>query len=141
MPSPLISSGYRLFDAALVAQQSNFVQTALNATVGTLAAGLITGGSMVTLISTNGTPGAQTTRTALQLWGDDPTALIGWGYTLRICNGGGSGTLTLTAGSGVTITGTATVANATWRDFLVVYSGTNFLPVVTMTNVGTGTYS
>ena len=114
---------------------------ALNATVGVLPQGAITGGAFVPLISSNGTPGTQTTRTAAQMFADDPLAYIGWGYVLRICNGGGSGTLTLGAGSGVTLTGTMTVANATYRDFAVIYSGTEASPAVTITNIGLGTYT
>jgi len=41
----------------------------------------------------------------------------------------------------VTVTGTATVATTTFRDFVVVYSGTIAAPVVTITNVGLGTYT
>lgn len=141
MPSGLNSPGVRMHDSATIAAEGNSVLTALNQTAGTIPASIITGGSFVTCISTNATPGTQTTRTALQMWGEDPTAVIGNGYTLRICNGGGSGTLTLAGGANVTVTGTATVANATFRDFQVSYGGTTQAPTVTITNIGTGTYS
>ena len=140
MASTLGSPGVRLIDPADVLLQTKAVLNALNATVGTLAAGVITGGSEVVVITTNATPGTQTTRTALQMFQDDPTAFIGGGYMLKISNSG-AGTLTLAGGSGVTVTGTATVATNTFRDFVVVYSGTIAAPVVTITNVGLGTYT
>lgn len=141
MATKLYPTGVRLLDAVDVLSCDNVALTALNATGGTLPAAIITGGACVTCISTNGTPGTQTTRTALQMYGDDPTAYPGSQYTLRICNGSGSGTFTLAGGSGVTVTGTATIANATFRDFNVAYTGTPGAPVVTITNIGTGTYS
>ena len=141
MASKLQNPGVRLMDTSEVLANDTCPMTALNATVGTLPANIITGGSFVTCVSTNATPGTQTTRTAVQMYADDPTAAIGNAYVLRICNGSGSGTLTLAGGTGVTVTGTATVANATFRDFNVVYSGTVAAPVMTITNIGTGTYS
>lgn len=141
MPTRLYPTGARLIDTVDVLSQASDILTSLNATVGTLPAAAITGGDFVTMISTNSTPGTQTTRTALQMYGDDPTAYPGGAYMLRICNGGGSGTLTLAGGNSVTVTGTATIANATFRDFIVQYGGTIYAPTVTITNVGTGTYS
>lgn len=140
MASTLSGAGVRLMDTAEILPQTKTILNALNATVGTLAAGVITGGSEVVVITTNATPGTQTTRTALQMFQDDPTAFIGAGYMLRISNSG-AGTLTLAGGTGVTVTGTATVATNTFRDFVVVYSGTIAAPVVTITNVGLGTYT
>lgn len=114
--------------------------TALNATVGTLAAGAITGGTFVVMTSTNATPGTQTTRTAALMYADDPLASLPGGYLLRICNSG-AGTLTLAGGTSVTTSGTMTVATATFRDFTVVYGGNEAAPTVTITNIGTGTFS
>lgn len=114
--------------------------TSLNQTAGTIPQGTITGGEYVTCITTNATPGTQTTRTAALMFADDPYAYIGGSYTLRIANSG-AGTLTLAGGTGVTVTGTATVATTTWRDFNVVYGGTEASPTVTITNIGLGTYT
>ena len=116
------------------------IVTALNQTAGTIPANIITGGAQVTCITTNATPGTQTTRTAAQMFAEDPTAYIGAGYTLRICNSG-AGTLTLAGGTGVTVTGTATVATNTFRDFNVRYTGTEAAPTMTITNIGLGTYT
>ena len=140
MVSPLNSPGVRLLDPAEVLAACATVLHALNQTTGTIPAGVIGGGSIVVVLQTNATPGNQATRTALQLFGDDPTAAIGDSYLLRISNSG-AGTLTLTAGSGVTLTGTMTVATTTFRDFVVTYGGTVAAPTVAITNIGTGTYS
>ena len=140
MATRLYPTGTRLNDTADVLAQSSDALTALNATAGTLPAAAITGGDWVTMISSNAAPGTQTTRTALQMFGDDPIAYPGLVFMLRICNSG-AGTLTLAAGSGVTLSGTMTVATATFRDFIFAYGGTTALPTVTITNVGTGTYT
>lgn len=141
MPTLLFPTGTRLTDPAdILAMDAVKAPRTINVTAGTLSAGDITGGPDVTLISSNATPGTQTTRTAGQMYADDPLAYPGFGYKLRICNSG-AGTLTLAAGSGVTLTGTMTVATATFRDFAVVYGGTSGAPTVTITNVGLGTYS
>ncbi len=140
MASTLSFPGVRMMDTSEVTSQTKAVLNALNATVGTLAAGMITGGSEVVVITTNATPGTQTTRTAVQMFADDPTAFLGQAYLLRIANSG-AGTLTLAGGTGVTVTGTATVATTTFRDFIVSYGGTLASPTVTITNVGLGTYT
>ena len=88
MASKLYPPGVRLTDTADILANDNYVVTALNATAGTLAAGIITGGSVTVCITTNATPGTQTTRTAAQMYGDDPGAAIGGGYLLRIANSG-----------------------------------------------------
>lgn len=140
MPTSLYPTGVRLMDTADVLSFSSSKLTSINVTAGTLAAGNITGGDVVVLITTNATPGTQTTRTALQMYGDDPNAAPGVGYILRICNSG-AGTLTLAAGTGVTLSGTMTVATTTFRDFSVTYGGTTAVPTMTITNVGLGTYT
>ena len=141
MPSPLFPTGVRMVDTADIVAESNAkAPRTINVTAGTLSAGDITGGALVVLISSNATPGTQTTRTAAQMYADDPTAFPGQVYQLRIANSG-AGTLTLAAGSGVTLTGTMTVATTTFRDFTVVYGGTFDAPTVTITNIGLGTFT
>ena len=110
--------------------------TSINATVGTLAAGNITGADRVFLVSTNATPGAQTTRTATQMFADTPNAKIGQTWTVRIQNTG-AGTFTLTADASVTLGGTAHAAilTNTWVDYMCTFtSGT----AMTMNAVGSG---
>lgn len=142
MATPLFPTGVRMNDSADVLAQANFKQTAFAAgvTTGTIPAGAITGGVFVALVSAATTPGTQTTRTAAQLYADDATAWPGQVYKLRICQSG-AGTMTLAGGTGVTVVGTATVATTTFRDFVVAYSGTSAIPLVTITNVGLGTYT
>lgn len=141
MPSNLYPTGTRMNDPADILSASAIdTPTTINVTVGTLSAGDITGGTFVSLITANATPGTQTTRTAAQMYADDPTSYPGRGYLLRICNSG-AGTLTLAGGAGVTVTGTATVATNTFRDFTAVYGGTSSAPTMAITNIGLGTYT
>ena len=110
--------------------------TSINVTTGTLAAGNITGADHVYLTSTNATPGAQTTRTATQMFADTPNAKIGQTWMVRIQNTG-AGTFTLTADASVTLGGTAHAAilTSTWVDFVCTFtSGT----AMTMNAVGSG---
>lgn len=109
----------------------------LNATIGALPAGAITGAANVTLVSSNATPGTQTTRSATAMVAD-ATITAPYAYKLRIVNTG-AGAFTLGAGSGVTLgAGTYTVAQNTFRDFIVAFSdGTTAV----ITTVGVGTWS
>lgn len=112
--------------------------TSINVTVGTLAAGVITGSGDVMVLSTNAAPGNQTTRTATQMFADAGNVQPGDSYSLRIANSG-AGTLTLLAGSGVTFgSGTYTVPTNTFRDFIVTYTSAVALSIQTM---GVGTWS
>ena len=142
MSSNLWPPGVELMDAADVLAACNYKQTAFAAgvTAGTIPQGTITGGAQIDLVSASTTPGTQTTRTAVQMYADDPLAYPGKVYRLRIAQSG-AGTLTLAGGTGVTISGTATVATTTYRDFMVVISGTADVPLYTITNVGLGTYT
>lgn len=112
--------------------------TSINVTVGTLAAGVITGAAIVTVLSTNATPGNQTTRTATQMFNDAGNVQPGDSYLLQICNSG-AGTLTLLAGTGVTLgSGTYTVVTATCRTFVVTYTTATALTIQT---IGAGTWT
>lgn len=48
-----------------------------------------------------------------------PSNVAGQAYVLRVLNIGSTQTITFTGGTGVTVNGTATIANNTWRDFLI----------------------
>lgn len=111
----------------------------LNATTGTLAVGVLTGGDNVTLMTTNATPGNQTLPSAAALLAAQGVTAP-FSYNLRIVNTG-AGTLTMLADSGATITlgaGTYTVPTNTFRDFVVAFPTAT---TGTMTTVGVGTWS
>jgi hypothetical protein len=114
--------------------EAQFTTAALS--VGTLAAGAITGAAFTVLQNTGATPAAQTTRTAAQMLADFVGASVGFTYILRIVNTG-AGTLTLTGGggTGVTVTGTATVAQNVFRDYLVTF---NTNTTATIQSIGSG---
>lgn len=118
-----------------VAAIPNAQYATLNATTGTLAAGLITGAAFCALLSSNAAPGAQTTRTAAQMLADVPGAAVGFSWVVRIINSG-AGVFTLTADGSVTLTGTATVAQNTFRDFLFTITGAT---TATAVEIGKGT--
>lgn len=107
-------------------------------TTTTFAAGQLTGAATVNYTNTQGTPGSIATRTATQMFADDPYARVGGAYMLMVTNGQGTGTLTMTAGAGVTLTGTATVAINTWRMYSVTYTSATALVIQ---NIATGTFS
>jgi hypothetical protein len=107
-------------------------------TTTTFTAGQLTGAINTIYHNTGTTPGSIATRTATQMFNDDPAARVSDSYLLRIVNAQGTGTLTVTAGSGVTLTGTATIAINSFRDFIVTYTSATAL---VMQNVATGTFS
>lgn len=66
-----------------------------------------------------------------------PNAAVGTSVGLRIVNNSsGAFAWTLTAGTGVTLTGTMSVAQHTFRDFLITVTGA---AAVTIQNIGSGT--
>lgn len=80
-----------------------------------------------------------TTPTAAQIVAAIPNAVVGQTYRLRIINSSsGAFSWTVVAGTGVTLTGTATVAQNTWREWIVTLTT---LTAVAMQAVGTGTQS
>lgn len=133
-----------IFDCAVTGTWSEKRPTPIAAqyttgtTTTTFAAGQLTGANFVTYNNTQGTPGSIATRTAAQMFSDDPQARVGGTYILRIKNGQGTGTLTVTLGSNVTLTGTMTIAINTYRDFLVTYTSATALVIQ---SIGTGTDS
>jgi hypothetical protein len=99
------------------------------------------GGSDVTLELTGTQVGAfnVTTPTAAQIVTAMNNPIPGQTYRLRVVNqSGGAFTGTLVGGTGVTITGTATIAQNTWRDFIVTITS---LTAVAVRSIATGSYS
>ena len=116
--------------------------TATSAT--TLTAAQLTGGAKDVVLAMTGTLAAGatgTTDTAANIIAAVPQAqrYTGFTYKLRVVNeSSGAFTWTVAGGTGVTVTGTATVAQNTWREFIVKIASAT---TVTLQNVGTGTYS
>jgi hypothetical protein len=117
--------------------------TATSAT--TLLAASLTGAADEVVLNMTGTLGAgavATTDTAANIIAAIPQAqrYPGATYKLRIINSSsGAFAWTVAGGSGVTVTGTATVAQNTWREFMVTLGST--LTTVTLQSIGTGTNS
>ncbi len=113
--------------------------TTSSVTTGSIAQGVVTGAQFSVWAQTGATPGNQLMRTAAQLFADIPGAYAGMTVRFRIINTG-AGTLTVAADAGatVTISGTATVAQNTWRDFILTLTSAT---AATVQSVGVGTQS
>jgi hypothetical protein len=106
-----------------------------------LSAANITGGVAEVDLSYSGAAGAGYTLTlptvaAMVLAMHAPA--VGTSFKLRIINNGSGQTATVTTNTGWTLNGTLTVANNTWRDFVVTLTS---LTAATLQSVGVGTYS
>lgn len=111
----------------------------INVTTGTLAAGNASGAAFTSLTSTNATPGAQAMRTVAQVLADTTGLSVGMAYVLRVTNtGAGTFTLATDGSTQFTMTGTMTVAQNTFRDFIVTISTATS---GTVQSVGVGTIS
>jgi len=126
--------------------QTNFsygTSTATSST--TLTAAKLTGAADDVFLNMTGTLAAgatATTDTAANIVAAIPQAqrYVGANYILRIINSSsGAFAWTIAGGSGVTVNGTATIAQNTWREFLVTLG--SGLTTVTLQSVGTGTNS
>ena len=109
-----------------------------------VAAAKLTGGAKDVVLAMTGALGAgatATTDTAANIIAAIPLGqrYVGFTYKLRVVNeSSGAFAWTVAGGTGVTVTGTATVAQNTWREFIVTIASAT---TVTLQNVGTGTYS
>lgn len=104
-----------------------------------LTAAKMTGGAVDVSLDLTGALTAAanaTTDTAANIIAAIPLAYIGQTYGLRILNdSSGAFAWTIVAGTGVTVTGTATIAQHTYRDFVVTVATAT---TVMMQSVGTG---
>lgn len=109
-----------------------------------LTAANLTGSSNDVSLALTGTLAAganATTDTAANIVAAMASPAVGASYKLRVINeSSGAFTWTVVGGTGVTVTGTATIAQNTWREFVVTVTAIG-TPAVTLQNVGTGTYS
>ncbi len=117
-------------------------------TVGfTLSAAQVTGGTANVTLILSGTLGAGANAqlpTVAALIAATPGFIAGYSYNLRIVNtssGAYAWTVTTNSGSGTwTLTGTMSIAQNTFRDFVVTVTSLT-TPAATITSVATGTYS
>lgn len=118
-----------------------------DATVGAhvLTAANLTGASADVSLALTGALAAAanaTTDTAANIIAAMASPAVGASYKLRIINeSSGAFTWTVVGGTGVTVSGVATIAQNTWREFIVTVTAVGAIPAVTLQNVGTGTYS
>jgi hypothetical protein len=110
-----------------------------------VAASALSGGALAAFLAMTGALTAAetlTTDTAANIIAAVPYyPYVGVNWRLRILNeSSGNYAWTVAAGSGVTLTGTATIAQNTWREFLVTITGVG-TPAVTLQSVGVGTWS
>jgi hypothetical protein len=108
----------------------------------TLTAANISGASHSVVLNLTGTLTAAaiaTLPTVSLLVAADPSLVSGTSYVLRVINSSsGAYAWTVAVGSGFTLTGTATVAQNTWREFIITMTSSS---AATIQSVGTGTYS
>lgn len=87
-----------------------------------------------------GAAGVLTTPTAAAIIAQLPNLQSGASYHLRIVNEtAATNAWTLTAGSNVTVDGTATIAAASWTDWVVTLNQTLATPTVVFQRAGSGT--
>jgi hypothetical protein len=130
----------QLVDAVNTASNGAYAAVS-TATPFTLAVSTVDGPSyaVVNLTATLAAAGTVTTPTAANWIAGMSSLQVGQSYVLRVINSSsGNYAWTVAAGSGVTITGTATVAQNTWREFIVTVATAT---TITMQSIGTGTYS
>lgn len=108
----------------------------------TLTGANVTGGSAETVLALTGTLGADANATLPTVAGMVaalPDAAAGQTFKLRVINESSANHVwTVITNTGWTLTGTMTVAQNTWRDFVVTLTS---LAAATLQSVGTGTYS
>lgn len=102
-------------------------------TTTTHTAGQLTGAAFVVYENSNATPGQVNTRTAAQMFADDPYARVGHSYILRIMNSGAN-SYTTGAGSGVNPSYDGIVIpTMTAFDFIVTYTSPTALTIQPIT--------
>lgn len=113
------------------------VATADDGTSQTMTVAMVTGGAITFHTTTGGATPSLTLPLAAGVIAALPGLQIGESFMLRIINAN-SGVATVVTNTGWTTSGTLTIANGTWRDFIVAKTSPTTL---TLTNAGTGTNS
>lgn len=122
---------------AIPAVQQQYAAVAGN-TPATLTGAQMAGANSVNVEMTAALAGAGTlnSATAAQIVAATPNAIVGQSYKLRIINtSSGNFAWTLTTATGITLTGTMSIAQNTYRDFIVTLTS---LTAVSIRNVGSG---
>lgn len=111
----------------------------------TLTAANVAGGAASVDLALTGTLGAGANAQLPTVAGLLPSlwaASQGASYRLRICNqSSGAFSWTVTTNTGWTLTGTMTIAQNTWREFVVTITNAGATPTATLQSVATGTFS
>lgn len=128
--------------AGAFAGQASYSANAATSSTTATAAQIAGNGGFVVLDMTGslGAAGVLTTPTAAQIIAQLPNLMNGASYHLRVVNEtAATNAWTLTAGSNVTVQGTATVAAASWTDFIVTLHQTLSPATVVFQRAGSGT--
>lgn len=130
--------------SALPARIIEQLVAATSATAGTLTytAAQVAGGLFLrtqTGTSTDTFPTAALLRDFLINGGKGVPIQVGSAVRLHVRNGG-SGTITVAAGTGGTLSGTATIAAASSKDFLFVFTNVGATPTYTVYSLGTAVF-
>lgn len=121
---------------------SSYSANSATASTTATAAQIAGSGGFVVLDMTGslGAAGVLTTPTAAQIIAQLPNLQSTASYHLRIINEtAATNAWTLTAGTNVTVSGTATIAAASWTDWVVTLNKTAATPTVTFQRAGSGT--
>lgn len=116
---------------------NSLIATPDNGTTQTLTAAMITGGNLTCHVTTGGSTPSLTLPLGTAMDTALPNAAIGASYTLRIINTN-SGIATIVTNTGWTLTGSLTLAQNTWREFVITRTAAG---TYTGIQVGTGTTS
>lgn len=123
------------FSAAPAYYASNAATSSTTVTANQMG---LNGVSVLDMTGTLGAAGNLTTPTAAAILANNPNVPDGGQYLLRIINEtAATNAWTVVGGTGVTVSGTATVAAASWTDFVVTFNRT--AGTVTMQRAGSGT--
>lgn len=107
---------------------------------GTLTAANISGGNDSVVLALTGTfAGVANMQlpTVASVVAAVPLLQVGQSYIMRVINVAAGFTLTITTNTGWTISGTAaTIATATWREFIVTITALGATPTATLVDIG-----
>jgi len=101
----------------------------------TFAGGDLTGAALNVFHNVEETPGTLTTRSATQMFDDNPYARVGLTFVIRILNQASALTMTIAAGSGVTGLTGAAITSGAYNEYLFTHTSRT---AATMVYIGSG---